>query len=86
MAIIRNFILFLISISYFTILNANSKNIEDFGWSFENDPIEIYSFIEHDQHPKCELNINEFKIERKIKPLFLYPNIFVGIILMVHVI
>ena len=70
MAVIRNFILFLISISYLTILNVNAKNIEDFGWSFENDFLQIYSSIEHDQHQKCELSINEFKVERKIRPLW----------------
>ncbi len=70
MAIIRNLILFLISIGYLTIANLNAKNIEDFGQSFENDFFEVYSSIEHDQHQKCELNINEFKIEKKIRPLW----------------
>ncbi len=70
MAIIRNFILFLISICYLAISNVNAKNIEDFGWSFKNDFLEVYSSIDNDQHQKCKLNINEFKVERKIRPLW----------------
>ena len=70
MAIIRNFILFLISISYLIISNVNAKNIEDFGWSFENEFLQIYSSIKYDQHQKCELKISEFKVEIKIRPLW----------------
>ena len=70
MANIRNFILFIIGLGYLAISNVNAKNIEDFGWSFENNFLEVYSSLEHVQHQKCELNINEFKVERKIRPLW----------------
>ncbi len=62
MTIIRNFIFLSVVIAYLTISNVNAKNIEDFGWSFENDFFEVYSSIEHVQPNKCQLNINEFKV------------------------
>ena len=65
MKIIRNLSLLFITIFYLIITNANAKNIEDFGWSFENDFVDVYSIIEHDQPQKCQLNINEFTVERK---------------------
>ena len=70
MKIIRNLSLLFITIFYLIITNANAKNIEDFGWSFENDFVDVYSIIEHDQPQKCQLNINEFTVERKISPLW----------------
>ena len=70
MEIIRNFILFLISISYLTILNVNAKNIEDFGWSFQKDFNDVYSSLNISQAQTCELNINTFKLETEIKPLW----------------
>ena len=70
MIIIRNFIYLFISIVFLTISNVNAKNIEDFGWSFENDFLEVYSSIEHVQPNKCQLSINQFKVERNIRPLW----------------
>ena len=70
MTTIRNFILLSITIGYLAIPNLNAKNIEDFGRSFENDFLEVYSSIEHNQPKKCQLNINEFKVEREIRPLW----------------
>ena len=52
MTIIRNFIFLSVVIAYLTISNVNAKNIEDFGWSFENNFLEVYSSIEHDQSNK----------------------------------
>ena len=70
MIIIRNFIYLFISIVFLTISNVNAKNIEDFGWSFENDFLEVYSSIENIQPNKCQLNINKFKVEKNIRPLW----------------
>ena len=70
MTIIRNFIYLFVTISFLAISNVNSKSIEDFGWSFENNFLEVYSSIEHDQPNKCDLNINQFKVERNIRPLW----------------
>ena len=70
MKIIRNFIYLSVTIGFLSISNVNAKNIEDFGWSFENDFLEVYSSIEHDQSNKCDLNINRFKVESNIKPLW----------------
>ena len=70
MKIIRKFILLSATIGLFIISNVSAKNIEDFGWSFENDFLEIYSSIEHDQSNKCQPNINEFKVEKNIRPLW----------------
>ena len=70
MTIIRHFIYLSVTIAFLTISNVNAKNIEDFGWSFENDFLEVYSSIEHVQPNKCQLNINEFKVERNIRPLW----------------
>jgi len=64
--------LFLFSATFFCIIfsNVSSKNIEDFGWSFQDDFFEVYSSIENSQPTQCELIINEFKLEKKIKPLW----------------
>ena len=45
---------------------TNAKNIENFGWTFANDFVDTYSIIDHDQPQKCQLNINEFAVEKKI--------------------
>ena len=70
MKIIRNFIYLTVAIGFLIISNVNAKNIEDFGWSFDNNFLEVYSSIEHDQPNKCDLNINQFKVERNIRPLW----------------
>tara|TARA_B100001029_G_C15051577_1_gene451128 strand:+ start:1109 stop:1783 length:675 start_codon:yes stop_codon:yes gene_type:complete len=70
MAINKNLfllIIFLIFVSYF---NVSAKNIEDFGWSFKKNSNEVYTIIDNYQMHHCKLNINEFKLEQEIKPLW----------------
>ena len=50
--------------------NVKAKNIEDFGWSFDKDLEEIFSNIKHNQPHSCKFNINQFKLEQKIRPLW----------------
>ena len=70
MPINGNLFLFFTTIILFTILNVNAKNIEDFGWSFDHGFNDVYSIIDNDQSQSCKLNINKFKIEKEIKPLW----------------
>ena len=65
MKILRSLSLFFITVFYLIIPNANAKNIENFNWTFENDFVDVYSIIDHDQPQKCQLNINEFAVEKK---------------------
>ena len=55
---------------FFTFSNVGAKNIEDFGWSFEKDSNDVYSIIDKNHEQKCELNINKFSVEEKIRPLW----------------
>ena len=55
---------------FFTFSNVGAKNIEDFGWSFEKDSNDVYSTIDKNHEQKCELNINKFSLEEKIRPLW----------------
>ena len=70
MKILRCLSLFFLTFFYLIISNANAKNIENFSWTFENDFVDVYSIIDHDQPEKCQLSINEFAVEKKNRPLW----------------
>ena len=70
MKILRSLSLFFITVFSLIIPNANAKNVENFSRTFENDFVDVYSIIDHDQPQKCQLSINEFQVERKIRPLW----------------
>ena len=70
MASIKNLFVSFIMIIVFAFTNVTAKNIEDFGWSFEKDFNDVYSTIDNNQTQTCALNINKFKVEKEIKPLW----------------